>query len=196
MLSSLRGTDHDRAMRAGGGGDGHGVDVVAREQLVEVIDEGRLDDLGCCSSPVRIVVPDGDELGVRVLAYQAAYSAAWTCQNPSTATLIGLLGVIGLLGTDSPPSSLERMLRSHRRLCRSRDPLGVGKPHSALVPTAAAPKTTAQWPMELRTGADFDESAPSSGVRVLPRRLGGWPADATATPPAPRRRLLRDALAS
>ena len=41
-------------MRTGGSGDDHRVDVVAREQLVEVIDKGRLDGLGCCSSPVRI----------------------------------------------------------------------------------------------------------------------------------------------
>ena len=96
-----------------------------------------------------------------------AYSAAWTCQNPSTATLIGLLGVIGLLGTDTPPSSLERMLRGHMRLYRSRDATPrweATQPRHFQLPRSAG--SGAGGPLGLGYGlrADFpEESAPSSG---------------------------------
>ena len=56
-------------MGAGRGGDGDRVDVVAGEQIVEVVDKDRLDSLRGCLPPCRIVVPHGDQLGVRVLAY-------------------------------------------------------------------------------------------------------------------------------
>ena len=69
MLSGLRSAEHDRAMRAGGCGDGDRVDVVAREQIVEVVDKDRIDSVGRCPPASRIVVPDGDQLGVRVLVY-------------------------------------------------------------------------------------------------------------------------------
>jgi hypothetical protein len=54
-------------MCAGGSGDGYRVDVVAPEQTVEVVDESHSDSVGCCLSPGTIIVPDGDQLGVRVL---------------------------------------------------------------------------------------------------------------------------------
>ena len=47
-------------MGAGGSGDGDRVDVVAGEQIVEVIDKDRLDSLRRCLPPCRIVVPDCD----------------------------------------------------------------------------------------------------------------------------------------
>ena len=56
-------------MRAGRCGDGHRVDVVAREQIVEVTDKDRIDGVGRCPAASRIVVPDGDKLGIRVLVY-------------------------------------------------------------------------------------------------------------------------------
>jgi hypothetical protein len=38
--------------------------------MVEIADKGRLNGLGGCPSPSRIVVPDCDKLGVRVLVRQ------------------------------------------------------------------------------------------------------------------------------
>jgi hypothetical protein len=69
VLSGLHCVEHDRAMRAGGCGDGHRVDVVAREQIVEVTDKDRIDGVGRFPPASRIVVPNCDKLGVRVLVY-------------------------------------------------------------------------------------------------------------------------------
>jgi hypothetical protein len=56
-------------MRAGGCGHGHRVDVGAAEQIVEVTDKDRIDGVGRCPPANRVVVPDCDKLGVRVLVY-------------------------------------------------------------------------------------------------------------------------------
>ena len=51
-------------MGAGRSRDGDRVDVVAGEQIVEIVDKGRLDSLRGCLPPCRIVVPHGDQLGL------------------------------------------------------------------------------------------------------------------------------------
>ena len=47
-------------MGGGRSGDGDRVDVVAGEQIIEIVDKDRLDSLRGCLPPRRIVVPDGD----------------------------------------------------------------------------------------------------------------------------------------
>jgi hypothetical protein len=49
-------------------GDCDGIDVVAGQQLVKIIEEFRLGGFGGCSSAGGIVIPDGDEISVWVLA--------------------------------------------------------------------------------------------------------------------------------
>lgn len=48
-------------------GDDDCVEIVAAEQPVKIVDELRLGCFCSCSSPLRVVVPDGDKLGVGVL---------------------------------------------------------------------------------------------------------------------------------
>jgi hypothetical protein len=69
VLSGPRCAEHDRAKRARRSGNGHRVDVVAFEQIVEIADKNGLNRVGRRPAASRIVVPDCDKLGVRVLVY-------------------------------------------------------------------------------------------------------------------------------
>jgi hypothetical protein len=68
VLSGLNGAKHDPAMFGRSSGDCDGIDVVAGQQLVKIIEEFRLGGFGGCSSAGGIVIPDGDEISVWVLA--------------------------------------------------------------------------------------------------------------------------------
>jgi hypothetical protein len=96
-------------MRGGGSGNGHRVDVVACQQIVEVAQKDCLEGVRRCPPAGRIVVPDGDQLGGRVLAYP-----------------------LGLLGCMHVPESEDRYRDriGHREFSSS-----VGRvPHSAAGP--------------------------------------------------------------
>ena len=76
-------------MGAGGGGDGDRVDVVAGEQIVEVVDKDRLDSVAAARPRAGSSSQTATSSVSGCWRTCAAYSAACTCQNPRTATVIG-----------------------------------------------------------------------------------------------------------
>jgi hypothetical protein len=67
VLSGAKGAKHDRVMLGRSSGDGDCVEIVAAEQLVKIINELRLGGFCSCPAALRVVVPQGDKLGVGVL---------------------------------------------------------------------------------------------------------------------------------
>jgi hypothetical protein len=67
VLSRLDGPKHDRVVLGRGSGYSHCTDIVASQQLVKIIDESCTQSIRCWATARRVVIPDSNKVGVRVL---------------------------------------------------------------------------------------------------------------------------------